>query len=132
MAAYYLPESASQRIDAAVRRIRGPLLSAIVGLEFTSVIARKIRTRELAPRDARDALRDFNADKTAGLYRLAAVLESHYAQAREWIASLEVPLRTLDALHLAVAHSHSVPLLTADQQLTRAAKKLGVRTRLIS
>lgn len=96
-----------------------------------SVIARKVRTRELAPRDARDALRDFNADKTAERYRLAVVLESHYSQARDWIASFEVPLRTLDALHLAVAHSHSVPVLTADRQLARAAKKLGVRTRLV-
>jgi hypothetical protein len=33
LAAYYLPESASQRVDAAVRRVRGPLLSAIVDLE---------------------------------------------------------------------------------------------------
>jgi hypothetical protein len=115
-----------------VRRVRGPLLSAIVDLEFTSVVARKVRTRELTSRDARDALRDFNADKTAGRYRLAVVLESHYAQAREWIASFEVPLRTLDALHLAVAHAHSVPVLTADRQFARAAKKLCVRARLVS
>jgi len=97
-----------------------------------SVVARKVRTRELTPRDAHDALRDFNADKTAGRYRLAVVLESHYAQAREWIASFEVPLRTLDALHLAVAHGHSVPVLTADKRFARAAKKLGVRARLVS
>ena len=96
------------------------------------MVARKVRTRELTSRDARDALRDCNADKTAGRYRLADVLGSHYAQAREWIASFEVPLRTLDALHLAVAHSHSVPVLTADRQFARAAKKLGVRARLVS
>ena len=52
----------------------------IVDLEFVSVVARKVRTRELTPHDARDALRDFNADK----------------------------------------------------QLARAAKKLGVRARLVS
>jgi len=115
-----------------VRRLRSPLLSAIVDLELTSVVARKVRTRELTSRDARDALRDFNADKTAGRYRLADVLASHFAQAREWIASFEVPLRTLDALHLAVAHGHSVPVLTADRQLVRAARKLGVRARLVS
>jgi hypothetical protein len=115
-----------------VRQIRGPLLSAIVDLEFTSVVARKVRTRELTTRDAHDALRDFNADKKAGRYRMADVLATHYTQACEWIALLEVPLRTLDALHLAVAHGHSVPLLTADRQLARAARKLGVRARLVS
>lgn len=95
------------------------------------MVARKVRTRELTSRDARDALRDFNADKTAGRYRLVAVLESHYTQAREWIASFEAPLRTLDALHLAVAHGHSVPVLTADRQLARAAARLGAKVRLI-
>ena len=63
---------------------------------------------------------------------MAVLADAHYVQARRWIESLAAPLRTLDALHLAVAHGHSIPLLTADRQLARAARKLAVRIRLLT
>ncbi len=108
-----------------------PAISALVDVEFVSAVARKVRTAQLSPAGARQVLRDYDEDRSAGRYRLAEVGASHYAQARRWIESLEVPLRTLDALHLAVAHGQSIPLLTADRQLARAARKLALRIRLV-
>jgi predicted nucleic acid-binding protein len=41
-------------------------------------------------------------------------------------------LRTLDALHLAVAIAESLPVVTADQVLARAARREKSRVTLIS
>jgi predicted nucleic acid-binding protein len=103
-----------------------------VTLEFASVVARRVRTRELPAPEARAVLADFHADRAAGLYEQAAVHAAHYTQAQRWLESLDVPLRTFDALHLAVAHAGSASLLTADRKLAAAARKLGLRCRLVS
>jgi predicted nucleic acid-binding protein len=88
--------------------------------------------RELAASAAREALALFRKHEAEGFYRIAALTGAHYAEARGWIERLDLPLRTLDALHLAVAHGESMLLMTADALLARAARKLGVRTTLIS
>ncbi len=132
LAAYYLPEALSESAERVLARIAAPAISALIDVEFVSVVARKVRTAQLSSASAREVLRDYDEDRSAGRYRLADIRESHYAQARRWIASLAVPLRTLDALHLALAHEQSIPLLTADRQLARAASKLAVRFRLVS
>lgn len=113
-------------------RIATPAISLLVELEFASAVARKVRTRKLTVEGAREALGDFHADRAAGRYRLAGLHESHYIQARHWIETLRTPLRTLDAIHLAVARGASLPLLTADRQLADAAKTLGFKSRHIS
>jgi len=47
------------------------------------------------------------------------------------LAQFAIPLRTLDALHLAIAAQNNLELVTADKQLSQSARKLGVRTRLL-
>ena len=48
----------------------------------------------------------------------------HFIKARTMIASMTSSHRTLDALHLAVATSEALPLLTADLGFARAAKSV--------
>jgi len=132
VAAYYLPESLSKRVEDAIVRIDRPAISRLVEVEFASVVSRKLRNRELSREGAREVLSNFHADRSAGRYRLAELLDEHYLQARHWIETLGVALRTLDALHLAVSSSAALPLLTADRQLAAAAKALGVKSRLIT
>jgi uncharacterized protein len=55
----------------------------------------------------------------------------HYTLARNWIAQFETPLRTLDALHLAIAFTHQIPLVTADEGLGVSAEALGVEVRIL-
>lgn len=113
-------------------RTRQPVISSLVGLEFASVLARKVRMRELSTADARAAMTQLRDHEQAGLYRVVQVDEAHYARARRWIEGFRTPLRTLDALHLAVAARLGCALLTADVQLARAARSLHVRRRLLS
>lgn len=112
-------------------RARQPAISVLVGLEFASVLARKVRAGELPRKDARAALAEFRDHEQAGLYHVLPVDPAHYMRARRWIESFRATLRTLDALHLAVAARVGFAILTADVRLARAARQLRVRRRLI-
>ena len=131
LVAYYLPEPLSERAERGLRRGGTPSISPLVELEFASVLARKVRARELAPAAARAALEQFRAHQEEGLYRRLEIGEAHYEQARRWVEALRTPLRTLDALHLSVAASAGDTLLTADKQLARAAHALHLPCRLL-
>jgi predicted nucleic acid-binding protein len=60
-----------------------------------------------------------------------AVTHDHFSRAGQLITSGKVALRTLAALHLAVALNEAVPLLTADRQLATAAKRHQCKVTLI-
>lgn len=131
LVAYYLPEPLSERAERGLRRGGTPAISPLVELEFASVLARKVRARELAPAAARAALEQFRAHQEEGLYRRLEIGAAHYDQARRWIEAFRPPLRTLDALHLSVAAGAGATLLTADVQLARAARALHLACRLL-
>jgi hypothetical protein len=65
------------------------------------------------------------------LYRRLSVESVHFAEAREWLSTFGISLRTLDALHLAVAATEGATPMTADV-LARQGATAGVSARLIS
>ncbi|OGT79759.1 MAG: hypothetical protein A3H91_06275 [Gammaproteobacteria bacterium RIFCSPLOWO2_02_FULL_61_13] len=131
LVAYYLPEPLSEQVERVLLRGDTPSISALVGLEFASVLARKVRARELAPGAARAAIEAFRTHQEDGLYRNIEIGAAHYEQARRWVEAFSPPLRTLDALHLSVAALDAAALLTADAQLARAARALRLPCRLL-
>jgi uncharacterized protein len=133
LAAYYLPEPLSAQAEEALLSTEGlPVLSELTDVELTSAIARKVRTGELAKQDAVRIQALFASHLEASYYRRLSLTRHHYRLARDWIGFLDVPLRTLDALHLAAAGLEEMELLTADQGLARAAEALGVPCRLLA
>ncbi len=81
----------------------------------------------MSRRDARRVATIFLTHVEGGYYEHLSVQPAHFRIARGWIASFETPLRTLDALHLAVAHVHGLRLVTADGALARSANAVGVQ-----
>jgi predicted nucleic acid-binding protein len=65
----------------------------------------------------------FETHVAEGFYRRIALSSDHYLRARQLIASKIGSLHTLDALHLAAAISESLPVMTADRDLAKAAKR---------
>ncbi len=58
---------------------------------------------------------------------------SDFLQAQAWLQdSSGPPLRSADALHLAIAHREQLTLTTADRALIEAAHRLGVAHHWIS
>lgn len=131
LGAYYCPEALSAAAERTLRAIEAPVISTLTEVELASLIARKRRLGELTSRQAMDVLELFQTHVDEGFYRRLSVGAEHYLRARELIGSLATALHTLDALHLAVALGEDLPLLTADRDLVRAARRHRARTMLL-
>jgi hypothetical protein len=86
----------------------------------------------MRPADGSRLFAVFQSHLEQGIYTRLALEGAHYAKAREWLAAFTVPLKTLDALHLAVAAMQGCPFLTADAKLAKACARIGVTAHLIS
>ena len=128
---YYCPEALSRGAERTIRGDPSPAVSDLVEIEFFSALARKVRVREMSQIDATRAGERFLDHLQAGFYARIAVQRRHYEAARAWLARFTLPLRALDALHLALADREGFRLATADQDLSRSAKRLGVAVTLV-
>jgi uncharacterized protein len=128
---YYCPEALSRAAERALRRDPRPAVSDLVEVEFFSALARKVRVREMSAADATRTGEQFLGHLGTGLYARIAVQRRHYEAARSWLARFTLSLRALDALHLALADVEGLRLATADQDLSRSARSLGVAVTLV-
>jgi predicted nucleic acid-binding protein len=74
---------------------------------------------EIARREAQQIVKQFQEHLQTGFFRQITPDFQHYRQAQQRLAQFNTPLRTLDALHLALAHSQMARLVTADIRLAR-------------
>ncbi len=101
-------------------------ISQLVILELSDVLAGSQRRG------------DRSADQVAGMHLMLSefakerlgLLEPRspdFERACEWVKDSRSPaLRGADALHLAIAQSHNLELITADQALVQAAQARGI------
>jgi uncharacterized protein len=128
---YYCPEALSRAAERAVRGDPRPAVSDLVEVEFFSALAKKVRERAMPAADASQVGQQFLDHLQAGLYTRLAVQRQHYEAARQWLARFALPLRALDALHLAIADAEALRLATADRDLSRSARSLGLTVLLV-
>jgi len=126
LAAYYCPEPLSQRVERIIMGTKLPGISSLTEVELASAISRKTREKTLSPEDGNRIFNQFQTHLKESLYRLINVENRHYQTAKNWILRFAVPLKTLDAIHLAIAAESDLTLLTADSQLAASAKYFGI------
>jgi predicted nucleic acid-binding protein len=126
LAAYYCPEPLSEKVEKLILKAIRPCLSSLTEVELASAISRKIREKNLSPEDGNKIFNQFQTHLKESLFRLITVEDRHYQTAKNWILQFAVPLKTLDALHLAIAAEGDFTLLTADRQLDISAKYFGI------
>ena len=131
LGAYYCPETLSAAAEAALRAVRTPVISSLSEVEFSSLIARKQRLKELSERQAKLILDLFSTHIAAGSYRRVSVSSEHFLKARQLIGAPRTTLRTLEALHLGIAITEKLVLVTADQALGKAARRHKNRVVLV-
>lgn len=112
-------------------QLRDPCISPLTEVEFASLVARKRRQKELGAREAAKVLRLFAQHVSEGYYRRLPLGTDHFFRARDLVASMAGALSTLDALHLSVALSADIPLLTADRDFARAARRHDATATLV-
>ncbi|MBW2054779.1 MAG: type II toxin-antitoxin system VapC family toxin [Deltaproteobacteria bacterium] len=126
LVAYYCPESISEMVEEFFLKIKQPAISQLTELELVSAISRKIREKNLTIEDGNKIIAQFQSHFEKKLFKMIQVQSEHYQMARNWISQFSTPLRTLDALHLAVASLNNLTVLSADYHMAKSAQYFGV------
>jgi len=132
LVAYYCPERLSRAAQSAIQRAQSPTISTLSEVEFISALALKRRAREITEISSRRIVALFRQHRAEHLYRLIPIEAREFALASEWLATFRTSLRALDALHLAVAFTSGLVLITADKVFAESAEHLGIQYELIS
>ncbi|MBK5936144.1 type II toxin-antitoxin system VapC family toxin [Halorhodospira halophila] len=126
---YYRQEPASAVVERLFMAQPQPVaISRLTRMEVASALARWVHMEELTEAQANRVESAFHEDLHEGRFRMLELDPSLYDRAMHWLLARRTSLRTLDALHLACAEAHNLPLLTFDAPLRTAAEFLGVRT----
>ena len=120
----YCAEPGSTRSQKALQRYT-PVISRLTCLEFSSSVARKLRMKTFSKTEAVRVIHQFHSHLQQNIFELKTVRDMHLVLANEWIDSFATSLRPLDAMHLAIAHSNQLLLVTADVAFAKSARQLG-------
>ena len=132
LAKWYIDESDSDAFVAFIRDHPGAGISRLTVVELRCMLSRRRRDREISGKVERGAFELFQADVREGFLTVLPMNDVHFAAASDILEKLpQVPLQTLDALHLAVAASNRARMIaTADTVMATAAKALKFDTQL--
>jgi len=131
LVAYYCPEPLSEAAEKVLLSVDQPSISALVEVEFVSALSRKMREKTLVREDAHRILNEFESHLQQSFFRRIPLEREHYTLAYSWLSKFTVPLRTLDALHLAVASKSGSEIITADRRLAQSAGKLDLPSKFV-
>jgi predicted nucleic acid-binding protein len=116
----------SARADAYILDHKpAAVVSSLAAAEVASALGVKIRRGEIDVPRARGSFAAFDAWRS----RAAAVCEVTDADvlvANSHLRRLDLPLRTADAIHLAIAERLRTPIATFDAQIMASALALGL------
>lgn len=126
LAKRYLPEANSDRFEAWFTANVPAAISRLTFVEMRSTLARKRRERAITADREQAALSELRTDLQDGLLVVEPGSDAHFVEAFHMIERLsDLPLRTLDALHLAIAAlGEAKRIATADDVMRRAAVAL--------
>ncbi|MDZ7621938.1 MAG: type II toxin-antitoxin system VapC family toxin [Candidatus Competibacteraceae bacterium] len=131
LAKWYLNEPGSEDFVRYIQDLDVAVISSLTQTEMRSLLARRRRMGELTHELESVVYASFLDDITQGSLQLYSVEDTRFAEAVNLISRYpEHPLRTLDALHLAVARHWEVEsLATADAVMAGAAISMGFAVR---
>ncbi|HEY6898409.1 MAG TPA: type II toxin-antitoxin system VapC family toxin [Rhodocyclaceae bacterium] len=123
----YLAEPLSDEFDAYLTERPGAAISPLTVVELRCALARRRRSKDISRSYETAAMAAFDADVQQGCLEVVAIDNHRFQEARRLIDQIaDLPLRTLDALHLATAQVHRCKAFaTADKTQAEAARALG-------
>jgi len=129
LAKWYVEEPGSEAFEAFVNATPERRISRLVTVELRSLLARRRRAGEVDVDYETNAWATFTTHVAAGVFAVEPIPDARFNEARELIDALpDIPLRTLDALHLAAARAMDAgTVATADIVMRTAAEVLGLK-----
>jgi len=128
LAKWYLNEPFAEEFEAFIQEQPTAAVSRLTVVEFRCLLVRRRRAREVTKSIESRVYASFEKDVGAGFLQVYPVADEHLIAALSLITRLgRFPLRTVDALHLAIAQGiHCRRLATADKTMADAAKAAGL------
>ena len=123
----YVPERGSSGFVEWMELEHEPCISSLSVIEMRYAVGRRTRAGLISTRRGASVLADFEAERHTARYRELDWPVTAFESAWELFAQVSpIPLRTLGALHLAVAkHFRCTSFATADRVQGEAAHRLG-------
>ena len=128
LAKIYVPEPESDLLDEFLRGRQDLMISELAITEVVSAVARRRREGSLSAKQANEIRNALLSDATSGSFQRLDLNPSVHREAERMLLSTEsVPLRTLDALHIALALSGAATrIVTFDTRMADAAALYGL------
>ncbi len=129
LAKYYIAEAGSTDFESYLRTTLSAWICQLTLVEFRCLLARRRRAGTLKPTQESAAMALFVRHVALSLWQIQPIEDPDYADAAKLIDRMpSIPLRTLDAIHLAGAlKSGANELATADRILAEAAIASGLK-----
>ncbi len=127
LAKWYLHEANSEQVANYIVSLDSAVISTLTKTEMRCLVARRSRMQEISLDLEVKLYATFLEDITQGHLTLYSVQDKHLESATHLIDMLpDIALRTLDALHLAIAQHYGFGrIATADALFAKAAQTLG-------
>ena len=128
LAKWYVNEAQSEEVEAFLLENCPVYISLLTKVEMHSLMARRTRERHIDPMTQAKILASFEGDIAAGHLVLMPQTVQSFLMAESLVgAHPDIPLTTLDALHLGTIRANEIEALaTADKVLARAAEATNV------
>lgn len=121
----FVPDPFTAKADALIREILPVVfISDLAAAELASAVARRVRTGESTAIEAHSVFSDF--DRWSRPHLRVQIGTADIALAATFLRRLDLPLRTIDAIHIAAARRLGTTLATFDKQMSASATALGV------
>jgi predicted nucleic acid-binding protein len=125
LVALFTSDALTARADSFLRRNPSVLIvSDFAAAEFSSVIARHVRTKDISKDEARLVFSNFDT-WTARTTQRAPIGTADVIAAEVLLRRFELALRTPDALNIAMAQRLGAMLATFDSKMAAAARTIG-------
>ena len=132
LAKWYLNEDNTDAATTYIISLDRAVISSLTITEMRSLLARRRRMHDFNEKVEQQIYATFLKDIDRGYLSVEPILDEYFIVASHLIATLSnVPLRTLDALHLSIIQQQNIPCLaTADEAMIKAGKKMGIAVKI--
>jgi predicted nucleic acid-binding protein len=126
LVALYLPEVFSAEADQWAQSATDRIVSDLTLCEARVAIDRRRKAGDLTPDGCARALARLDQHVAVGVYRVVPWSAAWFVDGVALAASVSVPVRAMDAVHVAISRSLGVGMISFDRNQRRAARAMQV------